>query len=576
VPAYYLGDMEQAVAHLDTAIAGLRGLVKSSQGSTKNTYLYDLAECLNDLGLIYIDSGQMLNAQKAFQESLEIHIGIRSNLGALASVRNNIAYLNHQIGHYPEAWKQYSLALENARSANWAREQIAILIGRGELLLDIDEREEAREQFEQALEIGRQRGEAKGLSVAYAGLARVERLNGSHNEAMNFLRQAASRPLDGLDPLEYTVELGQIYSDMGQIDLAQKQFHSAIRDWPTDMMPKQQQILAAFLGARGYFKSGELNKAQNLLKQALEGAAQLGYDQFLISVAHRCSDFIESLKATPPSAQLTRLLERVDQFEIGKSVVEPKVDDVEVPAMHLEVQAFGAGGIRRNGEILASTAWRSSRARALFYYILGEGKARKESIGLEFWPDFSVGKISSNFHATLWRVRQAIGSKEAIVFEDDLYSLHPAIQIWYDVTEFRNYLTQAAVPTLSDTERSELLRQAVRLYQGPFLQDLYMDWADRQREELRNLYIEALVRLATLETQAKRHKDAKDIYEKIVAIDPYRDEVHLALMKSLVFSGSPSAAIAHFKRYKLLLRKELNAEPLEELQNYYDQLAIKA
>jgi DNA-binding SARP family transcriptional activator len=103
-----------------------------------------------------------------------------------------------------------------------------------------------------------------------------------------------------------------------------------------------------------------------------------------------------------------------------------------------------------------------------------------------------------------------------------------------------------------------------------------MEWADRRREELRVKYLEALSALAKIESQGKRFTEAKKLYERIVAVDPYRDEAHLSLMKCLSLSGAPSAAIAHFKRYKSLLRKELNSEPLAELQEYYETLTVKA
>jgi DNA-binding SARP family transcriptional activator len=43
-------------------------------------------------------------------------------------------------------------------------------------------------------------------------------------------------------------------------------------------------------------------------------------------------------------------------------------------------------------------------------------------------------------------------------------------------------------------------------------------------------------------------------------------------MQCLVSAGSPSAAKAHFQEYKATLRKDLNAEPLPELQNFYEKL----
>lgn len=576
IPLHQQGKTEEGIRHVQVAVDGLRELAAASEGNLKTVYLFDLAESLNDLGLIYITTGQMLNAQKSYQEALDIHIRIRSNLGALANGRNNIAYLNHQVGHYADAWREYSLALENARAANRVREQIAILSGRGELLVELEEYDEAQTNFEQAVTLGDKANEMEQLVSVFVGLARIQKFRHEYNESMNLLRRAASLGNGHFDPKQYAVELGQIYLDMGQTQLAEAQFEQAGKNWAAGSAPTQTQVLSAFHSARIRYSSGEAEKAFKELERVLEGLAQLGYDQFIVATGKTSAEFLGKAAEHLGSAQAKNLAQRAAEFRTGKLMLDRVAEAVEVTPTNLEVQAFGAGVVHKNGVQIATADWRSSRARALFFYILDLGRVRKEAIGLDFWGDFSPAKVSSNFHATLWRVRQALGFKDAIIFENDHYSLHPTIQIWYDVTEFQNYVRQAASSSISQVERGELLRQAVRLYQGAYLQDIYMEWADKRREELSRMYLDVLVSLAQIETKNNRFVEAKDLLEKIVGLDPYRDETHLDLMKCLVEIGSTSAAIAHYKRYKSLLRKELNAEPMPELQKYFNQLAVKA
>jgi len=576
VTSFYLGEISPSIEHLENAAAGLQKLVAASEGGLRNIYAYDLAECLNDLGLIYISTGEMLNSQKAFQECLVIHKKIQSNLGAMANARNNVAYLYHQVGHYGKAWKEYTEALENAKVVNRIREQIAILNGRGELLLELNETDEAHADFQVALNLGKQYGEKPEMVGTFVGMAKLERIRGQHQEAMTWLRKAASFSSNPLGNSDYLVELGAVYATMGQHELALRQFRTVLNESNKTGTPTQTEVLAAFLAARTLFREGKIEKARTLISEALEGAAGLGYDQFLVVAARSSLDFLEAVVTSFPTSQIKSLFTRATDFQTGKVALEIEPVIEKAPQLQIEVRAFGLGDIRVNGELLPGSVWRSSRARGLFFYILDKGKARKDSIGLDFWPDFSAGKISSNFHATLWRVRQALGFKDAILFEGDQYSLHPSIQFWYDVAEFERYIHSINNLRLTDHERSEMLRQAIKLYKEPYLQDLYMEWADRRREELRNTFLDALSRLAIIESHEKRFGEAKKLYEQIVAVDPYRDEAHLALMKCLTLSGAPSAAIAHFKRYKSLLRKELNSEPLRELTEFYETLTVKA
>lgn len=576
ITSYYLGEVQLSFDHLKNAASGLRKLADSSEGGLRNIYAYDLAECLVDLGLIYISTGDMLNSQKVFQECLEIHLKIHSNLGALASVRNNIAYLNHLTGNYPEAWNEYNLALQNAQAANRIDVQMGILCGRGELLLDLDETGEANNSFQAAINLEEQFGENPGSAATYLGMAKTERARGNHQEAMTWLRKAASFSTNPLATDEYFVELGSVYAAMGQNDLALKQFRFALEGTNDGAKPSQTEVLAAFLASRILYKQNKVEKAKTLLSEALEGAADLGYDQFLVTAARTSLDFLKAVRTLSPAPQIKSLIERATRFRTGKAALEIQPEVRVTPHVQIEVKAFGEGEIRINGELLPASIWRSSRARGLFFYIVDRGKVRKESIGLDFWPDFSVGKTSSNFHATMWRVRQALGFKDAIMFEREQYSLHPSLQIWYDVAEFEGHIHAANDPRLSDTERGEMLRQAIKLYQDPYLQDLYLEWVDRRRDELRKAYLDTLSKLAMIESRGKRFGEARKLYERIVAVDPYRDEAHLSLMKCLTLSGAPTAAIAHFKRYRSLLRKELNSEPLPELQEYYETLTVKA
>ncbi|MCW5888469.1 MAG: hypothetical protein KIT07_10140, partial [Anaerolineales bacterium] len=411
------------------------------------------------------------------------------------------------------------------------------------------------------------------LALIYAGQARVQRLQGNGNEAMALLRQAASKPSNTFGSDDYALELGCIYLAMGQTVLAREEFAKCLVN-AQDGQPRPSTPLAAFHQALLLHAAGELPPAKDLFALALQIAARLGYDQFLVVAAQRHLEALASALTDVQLPALEKLHARAAAFQPGRANLGPPSPVEQVPDTNLEVHAFGSSTVSKDGAAIHSAVWRSSRAKALFFYILDQGKVRKEAIGLDFWPDFSISKISSNFHATLWRVRQALGFKEAIVFEDESYSLHPSLHVWYDVAEFQNYLAMAEASGLGDAERAELLRQAIRLYRGPFMEDLYMEWVDQRREVLRGRYLDALISLGEIEMRGKRFREARETYERIVASDPYRDEAHLALMKSMVASGATSTALAHYKDYKALLRHELNAEPIEALQEYYQQLII--
>jgi ATP/maltotriose-dependent transcriptional regulator MalT len=571
---YYLGNTAEALQLLNQTVDGFRDLLGNSNGQDDQRYLFDLAQTLSDLGLFSLSAGKLLDAQKAFREALEIHTNKRHDLAAMSVARNNIAYLLHQIGDYKEAWHEYQLGLANAQASQRFRLQIGIHNGMGDLLRELDEWEDAERNYVRAIHIGEDHNLPRDLDVSYAGLAAIESSRGNFSKAMQFLREAASLNGEALTDQDYRLRQGCVYIDMQRLDLAADEFRTVLAGLSDNKKANATELLAAYYYAATQFKLGKTEDAINWLEKALRGVAVLGYDSFLVTASRHHADLLEAAHAHSASPQLKSLIKRVKDFKTGQGFLAGEESEIQAPSLHLEIRAFGSGEVRLDGELLSASDWRSTRARALFFYILDREKVRKESIGLEFWPDFSPGKVSSNFHATLWRVRQALGHKEAIQFEDDGYSLHPEISAWYDVNEFERLIEQSGQADISELGRTELLRQAVGLYSGNFLEDIYMDWVNERRDALQAHYVEALETLARRRYEAKQYSEAVDLYKKIVEADPYQDKVHLAIMQCHADAGSPSAARAHFQEYRQMLHDELNAEPIPALQAFIDQLAI--
>ena len=205
-------------------------------------------------------------------------------------------------------------------------------------------------------------------------------------------------------------------------------------------------------------------------------------------------------------------------------------------------------------------------------FILDCGKVKRDDIALEFWPDFSNAKVNSNFHATLWRVRNALGSKHIIAFDGEYYSINQQVVLFYDVTEYEEILSTLNNPGLNEFEIRSQYQQAIGLYQGDYLLDIDMPWSDMRRNQLHHKNLDLLIRFAEFEVEHRKYDEAKRLYESAISLNPYEDHLHLALMNCLVNMKAPAAAKAHFKNYARILDKELGIEPLEELQNFYKSI----
>ena len=570
---YFMKEDEKAIGHLSKAVDYFQTEVEQVKNKG-NTYSanYSLAETLNDLGFVYYNQGNIHEAQNCFSRTLKIHQELRSNRGFIALALNNVGYLHYENGHYQEAWNAYEKALESVTSTKMWRVLILVLNSRGDLLQELGEYDDAENSFRNAIAIGERENLQKFLSASYAGLSIIERKRGNFTEVTYWLSEMARVQGHSLDLPIYQLYKGWLYFAMGQLDLACEKLKGALFDWADVDKPQKEQALAAFLLGRILFKIGEKHEAMDALNKALLWAAHLGYNQFLVVAAKEDHEFLDFALAESSSPQLQSFVNQVNDFQMGFSSLRGKPEIAEELNIHLEIQAFGRGRIRKNGELISNSKWRSNGARALFFYILDKKGIRKEDVALEFWPEFTASKVSSNFHATLWRVRRALGNKDAVIFEEGQYKLNPQMAVWYDVEEFEIALEKTQDQSSSVSERNSLLRSAIALAQSEFLEDIFMDWSDVRRAQLLESLILAMRESAHWNFAQKRFEDARILYERILAIDPYQDQIHLDLMKCLVEAGAATAAKAHFKSYRELLTDELQAEPVEELRKYYEKI----
>jgi DNA-binding SARP family transcriptional activator len=143
---------------------------------------------------------------------------------------------------------------------------------------------------------------------------------------------------------------------------------------------------------------------------------------------------------------------------------------------------------------------------------------------------------------------------------------------WVDVLCFE---------TLAVGEEVDSLRQAVELYQGDFLEGAYVrnapefeQWVLAQQARLRGLALAALQRLAvTYSAQGDAgHSAALDYTNRLLALEPWREEAHRGLMLLLARGGQRRAALAQFEICRQVLAEELGVEPGPETVELYERI----
>jgi DNA-binding SARP family transcriptional activator len=245
----------------------------------------------------------------------------------------------------------------------------------------------------------------------------------------------------------------------------------------------------------------------------------------------------------------------------------------------LRIRLFGTVRLSHDG---LSTGSRPIHAvQALLAYLLlhrSRTHARDVLLGL-FWGEQSETRARSCLSTALWRLRQVLeppgvargtylvcSAGGEIGFNSD--SEH-----WLDVAAFESGAGQlpraGATPSGFDWRTAEC---ALGHYSGDLLEGFYDEWALRERERLRMLYLESTSRLLEHYSASDAIEAALACGRRILELDPLREEVHREVIRVYLRSGQRASALRQYWTCRDLLARELNVAPMEETQALCDRI----
>jgi DNA-binding SARP family transcriptional activator len=196
-----------------------------------------------------------------------------------------------------------------------------------------------------------------------------------------------------------------------------------------------------------------------------------------------------------------------------------------------------------------------------------------------FWGDADTETIAKNFHPTISHMRKALNTgqvvkKDFVLYREGAYLLNPQYQYRVDAEEFERLLNDAreARRNSDDEGAAQLLAEAIKLYRGDFLEELYYNWVEELQSYYRDLYFEALKELIVYHDAKGRHEQVLRYGQMLLSRDPYQEDVHCALMEAHVALGNRAAAIYQFDSLRRMLRRELGVDPLPATLARYEAL----
>lgn len=255
--------------------------------------------------------------------------------------------------------------------------------------------------------------------------------------------------------------------------------------------------------------------------------------------------------------------------------------------MRLSLTLLGAFQITLDDEPVAG--FESDKVRALLVYLALEADHphRRDSLAEVFWPDRPPGVARNNLKQALANLRTVIGDREAdppflrVSRAKLQFNLDSAY--WVDMKECSRLLAASQAHDHRRPETcepcTERFRQAVALYQGPFLEQFYLgdsaafeEWALVRREGLQRRVMEALRHLVAYHERRGEYQEARQFARRQVELEPWSESAQRALMRTLALSGRRSAALRQYEICRRTLADELGVEPTQKTTELFEQI----
>ncbi len=217
----------------------------------------------------------------------------------------------------------------------------------------------------------------------------------------------------------------------------------------------------------------------------------------------------------------------------------------------------------------------STRLQTLITYIILHRSAPvvRQHLAFLFWPDTSESQARTNLRNLIHQLRQALPFISTFInFDTNTleWRSEPAFQL--DIDAFRNCLRAAP----GQFQAKEGLEEAVRLYKGDLFPACYEDWILPAREELHQMFMGTLDRLAFLQEEAREYPQALNTARRLVQADPLQPAANERLMRLYTLVGDRPAALKAYRTYSHHLWQELGTRPDAQIEEFFERIQAAA
>lgn len=254
---------------------------------------------------------------------------------------------------------------------------------------------------------------------------------------------------------------------------------------------------------------------------------------------------------------------------------------VDHPGYTLRIKTLGSFRVWRGFIEITRKEWQREKARQLFEFLLSFRGAPlyREQITEQLWGDVPPEIAERDFKVALNALATALNPKRAgrgsspfIEKNNGTYQLTMNEILVIDRDEFTDYVKKSE-KCISNTDKIELLRTALSLYEGDYLPDTrYELWSENERARLRTLYMRSAEIHAILCFEKQQYQEVLERCEQALQIDPTWETMYVIIMKCYAEIANRSMIVQTYQTCRRVLEREVGIKVSENTNLIYRSL----
>ena len=118
----------------------------------------------------------------------------------------------------------------------------------------------------------------------------------------------------------------------------------------------------------------------------------------------------------------------------------------------------------------------------------------------------------------------------------------------------------------------ELLKKAIDLVNGHFLEDIFGTWILPEQERINQLFLSTLMDLADLLKNTNQVHEALATCQQAIKHEPSFEPAYLLGMRIHLQLNDRASAVRLYEAYATMMRNELDLPPSPEIEAFYNNV----